>query len=194
MSGNDMEWMPLLDNLSPEKVFILRGGLESVVRPATVHSGRWPWWIPAAWRGYAAMDPRCYFSTGRLRRAKQQLIDLIKQVIRKKLLTESLSAPLMGVDQLHANLTQTVTMAKSLGSEVFILDLPPISEKQFPGSSMQFQLANAMFRQLSTETGAVNVAFNLLQPDDFYLDGFHPNSQGNEKMASSIFQNVINDN
>jgi hypothetical protein len=184
----DAEWMPLIENLKPQKVFILRGCFESVIRPAVLHSGNWPWWIPIAWRGYAAMDPRCYFSTSSLRRFKQRLIDCTKQMLRKKLLAACRGGPLMQVDEIKFNLMKTVAWMKNLGSQVYLLELPPISEVHFPGSQVQFQRVNTMLRELAMDTGSVNIGFDLLQPDDFYLDGFHPNSQGYLKMALSVLK------
>src|SRR2546428_6780385 len=42
----DFSWLPLLRNLRPHLVIVFRGSLESVVRPAMVRTGLWPWWVP----------------------------------------------------------------------------------------------------------------------------------------------------
>src|SRR5688572_8236539 len=72
---SDVAWLPLIRTLAPELVVIFRGSLESIVRPAAFHDRSWPWWVPPSWKGYAAMDPRCYFSTTWWRKAKQQFVD-----------------------------------------------------------------------------------------------------------------------
>src|SRR5205085_7641390 len=59
----DTQWMDLLEALSPSLIVIFRGSLESIIRPMHLFTNDWPWWIPSSWRNYAAMDPRCYFST-----------------------------------------------------------------------------------------------------------------------------------
>ncbi len=94
----------------------------------------------------------------------------------------------MQVDEIKFNLMKTVAWMKNLGSQVYLLELPPISEVHFPGSQVQFQRVNTMLRELAMDTGSVNIGFDLLQPDDFYLDGFHPNSQGYLKMALSVLK------
>src|SRR5829696_1785640 len=83
---SDLGWLPLIAALRPELVVIFRGSLESIIRPAMVLDGDWSWWVPQSWRGYAAMDPRCYFSTTWWRKAKQTSVDTLKQRARLKLL------------------------------------------------------------------------------------------------------------
>jgi hypothetical protein len=86
--NSDFGWLPLIAALRPELVVIFRGSLESIIRPAMLNDGDWPWWVPPSWRGYAAMDPRCYFSTTWWRKAKQSSIDAMKQRVRLKLLQD----------------------------------------------------------------------------------------------------------
>ena len=84
--GSDFGWLSLIAALRPDLVVIFRGSLESIIRPAMLVDGDWPWWVPPSWRGYAAMDPRCYFSTTWWRKAKQSSVDAMKQKVRLKLL------------------------------------------------------------------------------------------------------------
>src|SRR5690349_1132038 len=95
---SDFAWLPLIAALRPELVVIFRGSLESILRPAVLRDGTWPWWVPGSWRGYAAMDPRCYFSTTWWRKAKQTGIDALKQKMRLKLLQQGAGSPLMDAD------------------------------------------------------------------------------------------------
>src|ERR1041385_5677025 len=83
---SDFEWLPLISALRPELVVVFRGSLESILRPAMVFDGSWPWWVPRSWRSYSAMDPRCYFSTTWWRKAKQTSVDALKQKARLGLL------------------------------------------------------------------------------------------------------------
>src|SRR5829696_731753 len=83
---SDFGWLPLIATLRPELVVIFRGSLESIIRPAMVSDDAWPWWVPQSWRGYAAMDPRCYFSATWWRSAKQGSLDALKQKARLRLL------------------------------------------------------------------------------------------------------------
>src|ERR1041385_6802786 len=96
---SDFAWLPLIAALRPKLVVIVRGSLESIIRPAMVSDGNWPWWVPPSWRGYAAMDPRCYFSTTWWRKAKQTSIDSLKQRARLKLLSAQAGKPLMEIER-----------------------------------------------------------------------------------------------
>src|SRR5574338_264725 len=103
---SDFGWLPLLSALRPELVVMFRGSLESIIRPAMVADGGWPWWVPRSWRAYAAMDPRCYFSTTWWRRAKQASIDALKQRARLKLLKLQPGKPLIDIEQFAAYQTK----------------------------------------------------------------------------------------
>src|SRR5687768_18574527 len=79
---SDFGWLPLISALRPELVVIFRGSLESIIRPAMLRDGEWPWGVQEAWRSYAAMDHRCYFSNTWRRRAKQSYVVALKQKAR----------------------------------------------------------------------------------------------------------------
>ncbi len=103
---SDFSWLPLITALRPELVVIFRGSLESIIRPAMLRDGGWPWWVPSSWRGYAAMDPRCYFSSTWWRKAKQTSVDALKQRLRLKLLKLRPGKPLMDLETFASHQTQ----------------------------------------------------------------------------------------
>ena len=103
---SDFGWLPLLAALRPELVVIFRGSLESIIRPAMVADGDWPWWVPHSWRGYAAMDPRCYFSTTWPRKVKQSSVDALKQRARLKLLNATPGKPLLDLEKFASYQTE----------------------------------------------------------------------------------------
>src|SRR5215208_4733035 len=122
---SDFGWLPLIAALRPELVVIFRGSLESIVRPAMVTEGDWPWWVPQSWRGYAAMDPRCYFSTTWWRKAKQTSVDALKQRARLKLLRLQPGKPLMDVDRLIGHQASLLKSLRALDARVVVLGLLP---------------------------------------------------------------------
>lgn len=181
---SDFAWLPLIATLKPELVIVFRGSLESIIRPAALRDGAWPWWTPASWRGYAAMDPRCYFSTTWWRKAKQRSVDALKQKARLKLLEERDGQPLMDVDRLVAYHTSLLKSLRELTARVVVLGLLPVSEQRFPGSPKYFKNVNARMREVAEREGAefFDWAAQLTQrgqlEDFFYRDGFHPNAAG----------------
>ena len=187
---SDLAWFPLLATLRPELVVIFRGSLESIIRPASFHDGAWPWWIPASWRGYAAMDPRCYFSTTWWRKAKQQTLDTTRQKTRLKLLARGGGKPLMDQDAFVDHLTTLVRRVRELNSRVLLLGLLSVDEECFPGSPAHFETVNAKLRDIAKAEGVefldwaaeLKGARNSL----FYRDSFHPNLAGANALAEAL--------
>jgi len=188
----DDAWLPLLRSLKPELVVIFRGSLESIVRPAALHESSWPWWVPSSWRGYAAMDPRCYFSTTWWRRAKQQLIDGSKQRMRLKLLARAAGAPLVDVETFTSHLTGLIAGLRELNTRVLVLGLLPVDEGRFPGSPAHFESVNKRLKQIATTEGVEFVDWGAElkrkapHHEMFYRDGFHPNLTGARLLAEIL--------
>ncbi len=182
---SDFGWLPLIAALRPELVVIFRGSLESIIRPAMVADGDWPWWVPHTWRGYAAMDPRCYFSTTWPRKVKQSSVDALKQRARLKLLNATPGKPLLDLEKFASYQTELLKRLAALGTRVLVLGLLPVDEARFPGSSAQFKTVNARLKQVADAEGAefFDWALSLNGGDVFYRDGFHPNAAGAEALA-----------
>jgi lysophospholipase L1-like esterase len=189
---SDFAWLPLIATLKPELVIVFRGSLESIIRPAVLRDGAWPWWTPASWRGYAALDPRCYFSTTWWRKAKQRSVDALKQKARLKLLKQRDGEPLMDVERLVAHHASLLKALRELSARVVVLGLLPVSEDRFPGSPEHFKTVNAKLREVTAREGAefFDWAAQLTQKDRpadlFYRDGFHPNAAGARVLADLL--------
>lgn len=185
---SDFGWLPLIAALRPELVVIFRGSLESIIRPAMIADGNWPWWVPRSWRSYAAMDPRCYFSTTWWRKAKQSSVDALKQRARLKLLKATAGKPLVEVEQFASYQTELLKRLRALETRVLVLGLLPVDQARFPGSSEQFKTVNARLKQIADAEGAefFDWASSLNGGDLFYRDGFHPNSAGAVTLAKLL--------
>jgi len=192
----DLAWLPLLRTLRPDLVVIFRGSLESIMRPAAFHDGSWPPWVPSAWRGYAAMDPRCYFSTTWWRKAKQQAIDAMKQRTRLKLLTRGPARPLMDIDALAAHLTTLLHRLRDLNTRVLVLGLLSVDEAQFPGSSAYFTSVNTKLSEVANAAGTEffdwgsALKAKATREQLFYRDGFHPNLNGAIALAELLREHL----
>jgi lysophospholipase L1-like esterase len=191
---SDHTWLPLLDNLRPERVFIHRGSLESILRPACFHDGRWPFWVPRSWRGVVSMDPRCYFSDTPLRKLKQSLMDAAKQRARLRLLRAGAPQPLIDTDRIVAHYGALLQSCRALPTQVTVLGLLGPEERTFPGSAAHFQALNARLRSLAAEHGADfldwHAAFRA-GGDTFYRDGFHPSPEGSARLAGILHARLI---
>ena len=182
---SDFDWLPLIAALRPDLVVVFRGSLESIIRPAMIADGDWPWWVPRSWRGYAAMDPRCYFSTTWWRRAKQSWVDALKQRARLKILKLRPGKPLIDVERFASYQTELLKQLRALGTRVLVLGLLPVDEARFPGSPEQFKTVNERLKQVANAEGAefFDWAASLNGGDLFYRDGFHPNAAGAGALA-----------
>lgn len=189
---SDSAWLSLIDTLRPKITIIHRGALESIIRPAMVSDQSWPWWIPRAWRGYAAMDPRCYFSTTCWRRYKQNFVDHVNQRVRLHLLKSKPGAPLLDSVELTAHYRTLVERLQPLTQRVVVLGLLPVDDQCFPGSPDYFGQINQRLRRMADETGAEfvdwgkSLAAIAERRELFYRDGFHPNLAGAQTLAKIL--------
>jgi hypothetical protein len=185
---SDLRWLPLIAALQPELVVIFRGSLESIIRPAMVSDADWPWWVPRSWRGYAAMDPRCYFSTTWWRKAKQTSVDALKQRVRLRLLQARPGQPLIDLDTFAAYQTKLIRELRSLGTRVLVLGLLPVDPERFPGSDVHFRSVNVRLREIAQAEGVefFDWASQLNGGAYFYRDGFHPNQEGAVALANIL--------
>jgi lysophospholipase L1-like esterase len=189
---SDFAWLPLIAALRPELVVVFRGSLESIIRPAVLRDGNWPWWVPPSWRGYAAMDPRCYFSATWWRKAKQTSIDALKQKARLRLLKKRAGAPLVDTNLFAEQQTALLRKLRSTGARVLVLGLLPVSEQRFPGTPEHFNSVNAKLRAVAEAEGADFFDWGRVlrerdgHADFFYRDGFHPNAVGARALAEIL--------
>ncbi|HKY43146.1 MAG TPA: SGNH/GDSL hydrolase family protein [Pyrinomonadaceae bacterium] len=191
----DFGWLPLISALRPELVVIFRGSLESIIRPAMLRDLDWPWWVPPSWRGYAAMDPRCYFSTTWWRKAKQSSIDALKQRVRLKLLKIRPGNPLIDLDLLSRHLSDLIKRLRAIGTRVVVLGLLPVDESRFPGSPQYFKSVNGRLEEIAMAEGAEFFDWGSMLPaangDLFYRDSFHPNKAGACALAKILRERLV---
>jgi hypothetical protein len=192
---DDRRWLPLLRNLAPRRIFIYRGSLESILRPAAWRDGRWPAWVPKSWRGLAAMDPRCYFSRAPLRNLKQTAIDSLKQSTRLRLLADRPGRPLYDGDVIEGHYASLLDALPRTGARISMLGLIPPDERCFPGSAAHFEAINDRLR---TVAASRNVDFidwardleQLPSPSWRCRDGFHPNREGASLLARLLHDRI----
>jgi lysophospholipase L1-like esterase len=183
---SDFGWLPLIATVRPELVVIFRGSLESIVRPAMLFDGDWPWWVPGSWRSYAAMDPSCYFSTTWWRKAKQTSVDAMKQKMRFKLLKLRPGKPLVDLDRLAQYQTDLLQRLRAMHTRVLVLGLLPVKQTLFPSSPEYFKVVNARLEKVAAAEGAEFFDWGSClsgNGDLFYRDSFHPNLKGARELA-----------
>lgn len=190
----DFAWLPLIGALRPELVIVFRGSLESIVRPAMVRDGVWPWWVPRGWRNYSAMDPRCYFSTTWWRKAKQTSVDVLKQKARLKLLRQQSGKPLMELEKFAQLQNELLQKLRALGARVLVLGLLPPDNACFPNSPAYFESVNAKLKEVANAAGVEFFDWGSLlsakgtHAELFYRDTFHPNEAGARALAEILRQ------
>jgi hypothetical protein len=190
---DDARRIGLIASLRPRRVVVLRGPLETIVRPSPVAAASWLRWVPRSWRGYAALDPRCYFSSAWWRRTKQRLVDRAKQFVRMRLLRQS-GAPLLSNDEFRIAMAQLLGGLAESGAEVVILALPWVSDQIFPGTARLASERNELLRGTCARVGAKFLDWpeSLAKESNlaFCRDGFHPSEFGARLMAEWLFENL----
>jgi len=189
---SDFDWLPLIALLRPEVIVVFRGSLESIIRPAMIRDGDWPWWVPPSWRGYAAMDPRCYFSSTWWRRAKQVSVDALKQKARLRLLKLRPGEPLMDLEIFATCQTGLLKQLRALSERVLVLGLLPVDGLSFPGSPEYFKVVNDRVAEVAEAEGVqfLDWGTQLDLNDLFYRDGFHPNARGAAALAAILREQI----
>jgi hypothetical protein len=191
---NDVERSSLIAAMKPHRIFILRGPLETIVRPSEATAGRWPFWVPPSWRGYAAMDPRCYFSAAIWRRGKQLAVDRAKQHVRLALLQKG-GEPLLSDEEFLTAYDELLTSLVGTGSAITVLALPPISVVSFPGTMERIVVRNRKLADLAAHKRVDFLEWPCeLQAgwgSQFCRDGFHPTETGAEVMAKRVHQYLM---
>jgi len=189
---SDFEWLPLIALLRPEVVVIFRGSLESIIRPAMIRDGDWPWWVPPSWRSYAALDPRCYFSSTWWRRAKQVSVDALKQKARLRLLKLRPGEPLMDLEIFATCQAGLLKQLRAVSPRVLVLGLLPVDGVCFPGSPAYFEIVNERLAEVAEaeEAEFLNWGSQLDKNDLFYRDGFHPNATGAAALATILREQI----
>jgi len=189
---DDFAWIPFVRNLQPEWVVIFRGSLESIIRPALVKEGGWPFWVPQSWRSYSSMDPRCYFSSTWWRQTKQRSIDRAKQIARRKFLAERPGQPLVELEVFTSRYEELLSQLRGSAKQVLVLGLLPVDETLFPGSSNYFAVVTKTLCELARrfdvnflDWGA-EVSSMDRYAELFYRDGFHPNGSGAKVLAEIL--------
>ncbi len=197
---SDHARLPLVEALRPSLAIVFRGSLESIVRPAALTTGNWPHWVPGKWRGYAAMDPRCYFSSTWWRRAKQQAEDAMKQRVRHALLRRDPGEALMSLESFEANAGRLLRSLRAIANRVVVCGLLPVSEARFPGSPARFRATSDHLRRMASDSGCeyLDWALDLVRYAErdglerlFYRDGFHPNQEGYAVLAGALGEMVL---
>lgn len=190
----DQQWLPWIQNIRPEKIFLFRGALENVIRPSAAVVGGWPWWVPVSWRGYASLDPRCYFSDTWWRKAKQLFINSIKQRIRLFLLARGDNKSLLELPLFVDEFRKILSEFDYLCADVYVFGMLPISSEKFPCSSTRFDEVNAIIFKEANRLGATFLDWGVWLEhrqdflDLFYRDGFHPNEKGARVLADFLWR------
>jgi lysophospholipase L1-like esterase len=193
---SDIGWLPFIRNLRPDLIVLYRGSLETVVRPAQLATGVPPFWLPKGWRGYASMDPRCYFSSSWLRGSKQRAIDAIKQKVRLQMLRKQEGVSLLSAKEILESYAALLRDLRSATPSIYVIGLLPISTATFVGSQVKFRELNEDLKSLAKKAGVqfFDWGRGLCMPsheDLFFRDGFHPNEKGAKYLAMLLRDYMI---
>ena len=142
------------------------------------------------------MDPQCYFSTTPWRRAKQTIVNRLKQKARHTLLQDRPGKPIMAQEQFLKHFEGLINQLKTRTENIHVIGLPPVNALTFPGSGQAFSDLNDAIKKSATTLGFdfINTCAVFEQQAEsealFYLDGFHPSRAGAHLLAQVLHEHL----
>lgn len=163
---------------------IAHGATEGIVRPSPSCLR----WVPRRWRAAGWMDPRPYYSSRWQKRIVQRIESSLRWRVKVFLLRYCGSRTYLEVSAYADTLRELIVKLSHPSRQVLVLSHVDVSQRFFPGSPKSlFEYADAA-AHVARETGAIYVSLEgvCVKWNDFFLDHFHPNSTGHEKIAETI--------
>ena len=177
--------------IDPDFVMVAHGITEAIVRPTAAALRL----VPSRWRMPGWLDPRPYFSRRMYKRCYQQLESAIRWRVKVILIKYRGGGTWMTLEEFDRRLTEFVRQLLDHTSARVLYSFPTARSMSaiFPGSPASLNAYQAIVRQLHErlkKKGRLyycDVTRSCHLWDDFFVDHFHPNAKGHEKIAKAIF-------
>lgn len=171
----------LLPDARADVALVAHGVTEAILRPTP----RALKYLPSRWRRRGWMDPRPYYSRKLRKRLPEKIESAVRWRIKAFILHNTKeSHRLMSRGDYADGVVALVQLLKDRGARVIVVGPPAIDSRYFPRS----QEAQNEYRQELVGRGLspIDIATRLNCWEDYFLDHFHPNESGHEKMADLL--------
>jgi lysophospholipase L1-like esterase len=167
-----------------EVVLIAHGITEALIRPA--HSALR--FVPPRWRNDGRMDPRPYYSSRLWKRTAQRVESFVRSRVKVALIRHIGSRQVLDAASYERELRALIGEMQSAGSRVVVISTPGMDDRFFPGSAAEIAAYDEINQRVAASVGAefCDIGRALHRWDDFFLDRFHPNADGHQRIACRV--------
>lgn len=160
---------------------IAHGVTESIYRP-TPHAVRF---LPRRWRRRGWMDPRPYYSRRLRKRIAERLESAVRWRVKVLLLARKRNAHrLVSPSDYCASVLHLVQLLRAQNTTCIVLGPPDLDDRYFPGSPASQLEYMQELRLVGIDV--LDVRTTLDRWDDYFMDHFHPNERGHQKIAELL--------
>lgn len=175
----------------PQLTIICAGLSESMVHPGPKAQAIIERWAPAGWHGVSGLQARPYYSTKRVKRARQRAVSKLKVVVKRTVIRTSKGRSRMSPEEFGKNMTDLLDLLEDLGCKTIVLDLWHTDDSLFPRSELAFQAASRELVaavQKSQSASLLPLRETLHYWDDFLEDHLHWNAAGHQYVADLVLE------
>ncbi|QCT04082.1 hypothetical protein E6C60_3371 [Paenibacillus algicola] len=193
-----MKYESKILELKPELIVFAHGNTEAVVR----EQRKFLRYLPRRWRRPGWMDPRPYYSTRRLRRWLEKLESGLRWRVKVSIIRIFGGKQWMGVEDFKRHTMEFVQAILKYSPDTKIILLTPgdIEERYFPGSPESMKLYREAIHDVyksfksSGRLFMCDSSVKLHKWDDYFMDRFHPNELGHDKIAEALMDTIDDQN
>lgn len=181
--------------LQPDIIVFAHGNTEAVVREQRKHLK----YMPKRWRNPGWMDPRPYYSTRKTRKFLEKIESGLRWRVKVMLIKVFGGKQWMSLEQFKQQTTDFTKTVLTHNTKTNIIFLTPgdIEEKYFPGSPESMKKYREVLKDVYEMNKSSNRIFMcdssqyLHKWNDYFVDHFHPNEKGHNKIADALLDTII---
>lgn len=181
--------------LQPDIIVFAHGNTEAIVR----EQRKYLKFMPRRWRRPGWMDPRPYYSTRKTRRWLEKIESGLRWRIKSTLIKVFGGKQWMSLTEFQTHTTDFTKTILTHNTKTNIIILTPghIEEKYFPGSPESMGRYTEVLQEVYELNKSANRVFicdssqYLHKWDDYFMDRFHPNESGHNKIAEALMDIII---
>ncbi|AOZ92681.1 SGNH/GDSL hydrolase family protein [Paenibacillus crassostreae] len=181
--------------LQPDIIVFAHGNTEAVVR----EQRKYLKFMPKRWRKPGWMDPRPYYSSRKTRKWLEKIESGLRWRVKVTLIKVFGGKQWMSLTEFNRQTTNFTRTILNHNTKTNIIFLTPgdIEEKYFPGSPESMRRYREVLQDIyelnksSDRIFMSNPSQYLNTWNDYFMDRFHPNESGHNKIAEALMDIII---
>jgi lysophospholipase L1-like esterase len=181
--------------LKPDVIVFAHGTTEAVVR----EQKKYLKYLPKRWQRPGWLDPRPFYSTRKFRKWLEKIESGLRWRVKVTLIKVFGGKQWMSLEEFKQHTTAFILTILNHNRNTNIIFLTPgdIEEKHFPGSPESMRKYREVLKDIHEHNKSSNRVFmcdssqSLHKWNDYFLDRFHPNESGHNKIAEALLNTII---